>query len=66
VAWSRPFALAWPRTALVAESGSVALRPDASARGGLRTNCSQDAPTRAANAQRLQQLLRFIHCWARA
>jgi HAD superfamily hydrolase (TIGR01484 family) len=60
VGWSRPFALAWPLTALVAENGSVALLPDASAPGGLRTEYSQDAATRATNAQRLQQVLARI------
>jgi HAD superfamily hydrolase (TIGR01484 family) len=57
VGWSRPFAKAWPLAALVAENGSVALLPDATTPGGLHTEYSQDAPTRAANAQRLQQVL---------
>ena len=60
VGWSRPFALDWPLTALVAENGSVALLPDAAVPGGLRTEYSQDAATRVANGQRLQQVLARI------
>ncbi len=52
VGWSRPFALAWPLDAIVAENGAVALLRDA---GALRMDYAQDAATRAANARRLKQ-----------
>lgn len=48
--WSEPFAMAWPVAAIVAENGAVMLRRDGHA---LRHDFTQDAPTRAANAQRL-------------
>ena len=49
--WSRPFAQTWPVAAIVAENGAVALIRD-----GRRvlTEYAQDAPTRVANALRLQ------------
>jgi HAD superfamily hydrolase (TIGR01484 family) len=49
--WSRPFAQAWPVAAIAAENGAVALIRD-----GRRvlTEYVQDAPTRTANALRLQ------------
>ena len=49
--WSRPFVQAWPVAAIVAENGAVALIRD-----GRRvlTEYVQEAPTRAANALRLQ------------
>ena len=50
--WSRPLAASWPLAAIVAENGAVALIPEA---GGLRTEYSQDAATRADNAQRLRR-----------
>jgi len=51
VGWSRPFAAAWPVSAIVPENGAVAL-----VRDGARvlTEYAQDAATRAANALRLQ------------
>jgi HAD superfamily hydrolase (TIGR01484 family) len=49
--WSEPFARAWPLAALVAENGAVALLPEG---GRLHIEFTQDAATRAANAQRLQ------------
>ncbi|MBQ0945400.1 HAD-IIB family hydrolase [Ideonella sp. 4Y16] len=48
--WSEPFAMAWPVAAIVAENGAVMLRRDGNR---LRHDFTQDAPTRAANAQRL-------------
>jgi HAD superfamily hydrolase (TIGR01484 family) len=53
VGWSRPFAAAWPVAAIVAENGAVALIPS---RGGLDTEYTQDANTRAVNHQRLQHV----------
>jgi HAD superfamily hydrolase (TIGR01484 family) len=49
--WSRPFAQTWPVAAIVAENGAVALIRD-----GRRvlTEFAQEAPSRAANALRLQ------------
>lgn len=55
VGWSVPFAQAWPVDALVAENGAVAL-VDA----GTRKLYQQDAATRAAHFQRLQQVARQI------
>ncbi len=55
--WSRPFAQAWPLRAIVAENGAVALLPHAD---GVHTEYAQDAATRAANAQRLQQVAQHI------
>jgi HAD superfamily hydrolase (TIGR01484 family) len=49
--WSRPFAAAWPVSAIVAENGAVALLREG---GQVRTEYAQDAATRAANALRLQ------------
>jgi hypothetical protein len=58
VGWSEPFALAWPVDAIVAENGAVALvrGPD----GRLRKLYQQDAATRAANFERMQQVLARI------
>jgi HAD superfamily hydrolase (TIGR01484 family) len=50
--WSEPFAMTWPITGIVAENGSVALSRGPN--GALHKDWSQDAPTRAANAKRLQ------------
>ncbi len=56
--WSEAFAQQWPVDAIVAENGSVALLPSrqqAHARSVQRIY-QQDAPTRAANFVRLQQV----------
>jgi len=55
VGWSEPFALAWPVDAIVAENGAVALVRDPA--GALRKLYQQDAATRAANFERMQQVL---------
>jgi len=55
VGWSEPFALAWPVDAIVAENGAVGLVRDPA--GGLRKLYQQDAATRAANFERMQQVL---------
>jgi HAD superfamily hydrolase (TIGR01484 family) len=47
--WSAPFARDWPIRAIVAENGAVALLSDGT------VEYAQDAPTRAANAPRLQR-----------
>jgi HAD superfamily hydrolase (TIGR01484 family) len=57
VAWSEPFALRWPIDAIVAENGAVALVPSA---GGLQKRYQQDAPTRARNFARMQDVLARI------
>jgi HAD superfamily hydrolase (TIGR01484 family) len=49
--WSQPFAAAWPVAAIVAENGAVALIRQGEE---IITEFVQDAPTRAANALRLQ------------
>lgn len=54
VGWSEPFAREWPVDAIVAENGAVALQ--ARTDGGLRKFYQQDAPTRAANFARMQQV----------
>jgi HAD superfamily hydrolase (TIGR01484 family) len=58
VGWSEPFAKAWPVDAIVAENGAVALvrQPD----GSLAKLYQQDAPTRATNFARMQQVLAHI------
>jgi HAD superfamily hydrolase (TIGR01484 family) len=53
VGWSEPFARAWPVAAIVAENGAVAL-------AGGRKLYVQDAATRAANFERMQQVARRI------
>lgn len=58
--WSRPFARDWPLAAIVAENGSVALRRDPAGPDGLRIDYVQDAATRQANAEKLQQVARRI------
>src|SRR6185369_3815717 len=50
--WSEPFARDWPIAAIVAENGAVALFREGDR---LTVEYAQDASTRAANAQRLQQ-----------
>ncbi len=59
--WSRPFALAWPLNAIVAENGAVLLWREGDV---LHTAYAQDAATRAHNALRLrdvaQQVLREV------
>ena len=57
VGWSEPFAARWPVDAVVAENGAVALVPGP---GGLRKVYLQDAPTRARNFERMQQVARRI------
>ncbi|MDO8718803.1 MAG: HAD-IIB family hydrolase [Polaromonas sp.] len=69
VGWSEPFALGWPVDAIVAENGAVALqkglRPMRNGREKLSRLYHQDAPTRAANHTRMQQVsqrvLREVH-----
>ena len=52
--WSKPFALAWPVEAIVAENGAVALMRDAA--GGIAIAYAQDEATRRRNAQRLHEV----------
>ncbi|MFY3386498.1 HAD-IIB family hydrolase [Paracidovorax sp. MALMAid1276] len=58
VGWSEPFALSWPVDAIVAENGAVALMRQAD--GTLAKRYQQDAPTRAANFARMQEVLAQI------
>jgi hypothetical protein len=58
VGWSEPFALQWPVDAIVAENGAVALTRGAD--GALRKLYVQDAPLRAANYARMQQVAQRI------
>jgi len=51
--WSVPFAQSWPVDAIVAENGSVALVPGPA---GLARLYLQDAPTRARNFARMEQV----------
>ena len=53
LAWSLPFAQAWPVAAIVAENGSVALIREGAA---LRTEFAQDEATRERNARRLHEV----------
>ncbi len=55
--WSRPFALKWPVTAIVAENGAVALLREGS---GLRIEYAQDDATRLMNTQRLQAVAQRV------
>lgn len=55
--WSEPFALAWPVAAIVAENGAVMLRRQAHR---LQVDFVADAPTRAANARRLQACAKAV------
>ena len=55
--WSLPFAQSWPVRAIVAENGAVAVLRESDR---LLTEFAQDAATRTANAQRLQQVARRI------
>jgi HAD superfamily hydrolase (TIGR01484 family) len=57
VGWSEPFAMRWPIDAIVAENGAVALVPSA---GRLEKRYQQDAPTRARNFTRMQDVLARI------
>ncbi len=57
VGWSEPFALQWPVDAIVAENGAVALVREGT---GLRKLYQQDAPARAANFARMQQVAQRI------
>ena len=50
--WSKPFALAWPVEAIVAENGAVALMRDDA--GGLAIAYAQDEATRRHNTRRLR------------
>ena len=54
VGWSEPFAASWPVDAIVAENGAVALC--AGLARGLKKLYQQDAATRAANFERMQQV----------
>ena len=69
--WSAPFATTWPVDAIVAETGAVALlRTPNTSRNGLQPNGDgreqlskwylQDAPTRARNYSRMQQVAQQI------
>lgn len=58
VGWSEPFALQWPVDAIVAENGAVALVR--AGEGRLRKLYVQDAPERAANFARMQQVAQRI------
>ncbi|HEX6707493.1 MAG TPA: HAD-IIB family hydrolase [Albitalea sp.] len=49
--WSEPFARDWPIDAIVAENGAVALFREG---GRVCVEYAQDAPTREANARRLE------------
>lgn len=75
VGWSEPFALAWPVDAIVAENGAVGLKrtpPAASSSQESRLQplpdrqmqlsklYQQDAPTRAANFTRMQQVAQRV------
>jgi HAD superfamily hydrolase (TIGR01484 family) len=71
VGWSEPFAVSWPVDAIVAENGSVALKkPHSSSKNALQTSQNLrstlsksyqlDAPARAANYARMQQVLARI------
>lgn len=67
VGWSEPFAATWPVDAIVAENGAVALIPDQiglQRPPGVRRQLSkiyqQDATLRAAQYQRMQQVLAHI------
>lgn len=57
LAWSEPFALAWPVAAIVAENGAVALIRD-----GDRLNVEyvQDEATRSRNALRLHEVAQRV------
>jgi hypothetical protein len=58
VGWSEPFAAQWPVDAIVAENGAVALlHPHGQP---LRKLYQQDAATRAANFERMQEVLTRI------
>ena len=58
VGWSVPFVTAWPVDSIVAENGAVALLPLPG--GTLQKRYQQDAATRAANFNRMQQVLARI------
>ncbi|QGW84276.1 HAD-IIB family hydrolase [Variovorax paradoxus] len=58
VGWSLPFVNTWPVDAIVAENGAVALLPAAG--GKIEKRYQQDAPTRAANFERMQAVLARI------
>ena len=58
VGWSVPFVTAWPVDSIVAENGAVALLPLTG--GTLQKRYQQDAATRAANFDRMQQVLARI------
>ncbi|WP_219213477.1 HAD-IIB family hydrolase [Variovorax boronicumulans] len=58
VGWSVPFVSAWPVEAIVAENGAVALLPLAD--GRIEKRYLQDAPTRAANVERMRLVLERI------
>ena len=57
MAWSAPFARAWPVDAIVAENGAVALvRGAAGTAAELEIDYAQDVATRTRNAQRLREV----------
>ena len=55
--WSRPFAMAWPVAAIVAENGAVAMFRQGDA---LVTEYAQDAATRSRNAERLRAVAAMV------
>jgi HAD superfamily hydrolase (TIGR01484 family) len=57
VGWSEPFAATWPVDAIVAENGAVALKHGPQ---GLRKLYVQEAPVRAANFARMQDVARRV------
>jgi HAD superfamily hydrolase (TIGR01484 family) len=57
LAWSRPFAQAWPVRAIVAENGGVALLPNHQA---VLTEYAQDLLTRQSNAHRLAAVVQQV------
>lgn len=58
VGWSEPFAAAWPVDAIVPENGAMALLPRGD--GTPEKRYQQNAATRAANYERMQQVLAQI------
>ncbi len=58
VGWSEPFARSWPIDAIVAENGAMALIHQSD--GTVLKRYQQDAPTRATNFARMQEVLAHI------
>jgi len=57
MAWSVPFAMAWPVSAIVVENGAVALIRDGAT---LHTEYVQDEATRTRNAERLRSVAAMV------